>query len=112
MSQQIHHLNNEFYKTINKNEYIILREGQSFVFGENNQLLKKTTGPKSLRKRYEIINHEKLPTNKNVIEKDGKLVVEDKPKTLKNGMTNQSTRQPQVAPPIPGIPPIVQMNVC
>ena len=101
MSKQEHYIDGVFYKTINKNEYKILRDGQSFVFGENDQLLKKTTEPKSLRKRYEIINNEKLPTNKNVIEQDGKLVVMDKPKKSKNEMTNQSTS----FSPIPGIPP-------
>ena len=103
MSKQDHHIDNVFYKTINKNEYIILRDGQSFVFGENDQLLKKTTEPKSLRKRYEIINNEKLPTNKNVIEQNGKLVVMDKPKKSKNEMTNQSTS----IPPLPRMPPVV-----
>ncbi len=112
MSKQDHHIDNVFYKTINKNEYIILRDGQSFVFGENDQLLKKTTEPKSLRKRYEIINGEKLPANKIVVEEDGKLVVKDKPKKLKNEMTGDprsphSTRQPQTAPPIPMMPPVV-----
>ncbi len=103
MAKHVMYIDGVFYKTINKNEYKILRDGQSFVFGENDQLLKKTTEPKSLRKRYEIINNEKLPTNKNVIEQDGKLVVIDKPKKSKNEMKNQSTS----IPPIPGIPPIV-----
>ena len=112
MSKQVHSIDGVFYKTIDKNEYKIFRDGQSFVFGENDQLLKKTTEPKSLRKRYEIINGEKLPANKIVVEEDGKLVVKDKPKKSKNEMTGDprsphSTRRSQAAPPILGMPPVV-----
>ena len=112
MSKQVHSIDGVFYKTIDKNEYKIFRDGQSFVFGENDQLLKKTTEPKSLRKRYEIINGEKLPANKIVVEEDGKLVVKDKPKKSKNEMTGDprsphSTRQTQTTPPIPTMPPVV-----
>ncbi len=99
MEKKEYNINDVFYKTIDKSGYLILRDGKSFVFGENDQLLKKTTKPKSLRKQYEIINNEKVPSNKTVIEEDGKLVIVDKQKKSKNAVVNNPSSLVQMMSP-------------
>ena len=76
------YINKVFYKQVNKNEYRILKDGQTFVIGENDELLK----------RYELMTIVKLPVNKSVIEQNGELVVVEKPtKTILKNKSMEST---------------------